>query len=348
MKEHMPEISIGNKVIGNDQPCYLIAEIGSNHNHDFELAKELIDAAAEAGVDAVKFQTFRAKSHYSKFTPNFNYLKGQDTFSLIKSLELNREWQEPLKHYAEEKNVDFLSSPCDSEAIDLLEELGVKAYKVASFDITDDRLIRKMAMTGKPIILSTGMASLADIQFAVNTCLSVGNKKIILLQCTSLYPAPVVLSNLKAMQSISHAFGTLVGYSDHTMGDHISIAAVALGATVIEKHFTLDRTLPGPDHPFAIEPDELTKMVSSIRDVESSLGDGLKNGPRAEENDMLSKGRRSIHAGKIIRKGDIIDDDMLVIKRPGYGITPINREHLIGRVARVEIEEDQWITWNMI
>lgn len=348
MNNIISNMKIGEKNIGFGCPCYFIAEIGSNHNHDFETAKKLIDAAAKAGVDAVKFQTFRAASHYSKFTPDFKYLNGQNTFDLIKSLELNREWQKPLKKYAEDRNIDFLSSPCDFEAVELLEELGVKAYKIASFDITDDTLIRKIAKTAKPVILSTGMASLTDIQFAVNVCHSEGNFDIALLQCTSLYPAPNNLSNLNAMKSMQQSFGTLVGYSDHTEGEHISIAAVALGASVIEKHFTLDRNSVGPDHKFAIEPNELSKMVRGIRDVEEALGDGLKNGPRDEELDMYEKGRRSLHAAKTIKKGDVITDSMLTVKRPGYGVTPINRTLILGRVANVDIEEDAWITWDMI
>jgi sialic acid synthase SpsE len=334
--------------IGDSQPCFVIAEIGSNHNHDFDLAKKMIDAAAEAGVDAVKFQTFRAHSHYSKRAPGFSYLNNCNTFDLIKSLEIDRSWHAPLKEYAENRNLAFLSSPCDIEAIDELNQLGSPAFKVASFDLSDLALIRHMARTGHPIILSTGMADWMDIQRAVDACKQEGNDKIVLLQCTSLYPAPACLSNLRAMNVMRDAFGVLVGYSDHTEGDHICLASVAMGACMIEKHFTLDRTLPGPDHPFAIEPASLERMVQRLREVEVAMGDGAKAGPRPEEREMFEKGRRSIHARIRIPRGEKITSDKLITKRPGLGIAPHLANVIIGRVARIDIEEDQWITWEMI
>jgi sialic acid synthase SpsE len=334
--------------IGSGQPCFVIAEIGSNHNHDFDLAKKMIDAAAEAGVDAIKFQTFRAQSHYSKRAPGFSYLNDCNTFDLIKSLEIDRSWHAPLKAYAENCNLVFLSSPCDIEAIDELNQLGLPAFKVASFDLSDLDLICNVAKTGRSVILSTGMADWMDIQRAVDVCRQEGNDKIVLLQCTSLYPAPVHLSNLRAMNVMRDAFGVLVGYSDHTEGDHICLAAVAMGACMIEKHFTLDRRLPGPDHPFAIEPTSLKQMVQRLRAVEVAMGDGAKAGPRPEEHEMFEKGRRSIHARRRIPRGEKITSDMLITKRPGLGISPHLVDVIIGRVARIDIEEDQWITWEMI
>lgn len=334
--------------IGDGQPCFTIAEIGSNHNHDFDLAKQMIDAAAEAGVDAVKFQTFRARSHYSKHTPGFSYLNDCNTFDLIKSLELDRSWHAPLMKYAESRNLVFLSSPCDIEAIDELDQLGIAAFKVASFDLSDLELIRHMARTGRPVILSTGMADWMEIQRAVDVCRQEGNQNIVLLQCTSLYPAPARLSNLSAMGVMRDAFGVLTGYSDHTEGDHICLASVALGACMIEKHFTLDRTLPGPDHAFAIEPEPLRQMMHHLRDVELALGDGAKSGPRPEEREMFEKGRRSLHARTDISKGEVITLDKITIKRPGLGIAPHLSDLVVGRVARVDIAEDQWITWEMI
>ena len=205
----------------------------------------------------MKFQTFRASQHYSKKTPGFSYLKNTNTHELIRSLELDRSWQADLKRHAEEQGVVFFSSPCDSDAIAGLAALDVPAYKVASFDLTDDRLVSEMAATRKPLILSTGMATWMDIQHAIDAAHRVQNDQLVLLQCTSLYPAPARLSNLRAMASMRAAFGTLVGYSDHTTGDHMVLAAVAMGACMIEKHFTIDRNLPGPDHSFAIEPQEL-------------------------------------------------------------------------------------------
>lgn len=334
--------------IGDDQPCFAIAEIGSNHNHDFDLAKQLISAAAEAGVDAVKFQTFRARSHYSKRAPGFSYLNDCNTFDLIKSLELDRSWHAPLKQYAESCNLIFLSSPCDIEAIDELDRLGSPAFKVGSFDLSDLALIRHMARTGRPVVLSTGLADWMDIQRAVGACREEGNENIVLLQCTSLYPAPAHLSNLRAMRVMRDAFGVLTGYSDHTEGDHVCLASVALGACVIEKHFTLDRTLSGPDHPFAIEPEPLKQMMRRLREVESAIGDGAKTGPRPEEREMFNKGRRSLHAKTRISKGEVITPDKIITKRPGLGIPPYLADVVVGRVARTDIEEDQWITWEMI
>lgn len=343
-----PVLRIGNREVGDGRPCYVIAEIGSNHNQDYDLARRMIDAAARSGVDAVKFQTFRAIDHYSKKTPGFSYLKNIDTHGLIKSLELDRDWQAGLKEHAQGNGVDFFSSPCDSDAIQGLAALDAPAYKVASFDLTDDVLVSEMAAVGKPLILSTGMATWSDIQSALDAARGAGNEQIVLLQCTSLYPAPSHLANLRAMASLRAAFGVLTGYSDHTQGDHVALAAVAMGACMLERHFTLDRSLPGPDHSFAIEPDEMTAMMQRIREIEAAMGDGIKNGPRPEELEMAQKGRRSLHARRRIAAGEVITGDMIFAKRPGLGILPALKPHVLGRTARVEIDEDQWITWEML
>jgi sialic acid synthase SpsE len=348
MIHHSLTLEIGGKTVGDGQPCFVVAEIGSNHNQDFDLACRMIDAAADAGADAVKFQTFRADQHYSKHTPGFSYLENVDTHALIKSLELDRSWQPSLKQHAEARGVVFFSSPCDDDAIVGLRELDMAAYKVASFDLPDTDLIGKMAVAERPMILSTGMADWSEIQHAVNACRQAGNTQIILLQCTSLYPAPAHLTNLRAMASMRAAFHTLVGYSDHTIGEHISLAAAALGACLIEKHFTLDRTLPGPDHGFAIEPDEMREMMRKLREIEAAMGDGAKDGPRPEEQEMARKGRRSLHAARAIARGETIAMNMLTIKRPNLGISPALRSHVLGRVARVDIAADQWITWDML
>ena len=343
-----PVFKIGNKEVGQGSSCYVIAEIGSNHNQDFDLALKTIEEAAKAGVDAVKFQTFRAKDHVSKKSPSIEYLDNVDIHKLIKSLELNRAWQEDLQKHALSFGVDFFSSPCDIDAIRSLEKLDVPAYKVASFDLTDDKLITSLASTGKPVILSTGMATWMDIDLAIQSCKKVGNDQVALLQCTSLYPAPASLSNLRSMKTLRCAFSQVVGYSDHTVGIHIPIAAVAMGASILEKHITLDKTLPGPDHNFALEPKELRQMMIQIREIESAFGDGLKNGPREEEIEMAEKGRRSLHAKVDIKKGEIITDEMISIKRPGKGIEPFMRKYVIGRAAVRDIENDHWITWDMI
>jgi hypothetical protein len=344
----MKAVHIGSRLVGDGHPAYLVAEVGSNHDQDLDKAFRLIDAAAEAGVDAVKFQTFKASEHYSRRTPGFSYLNNTDTFTLIESLELDRTWQPRLLERANSRGIDFFSSPCDFEALAELDNLGVPVHKLASFDLPDTTLVRAMARSGKPIVLSTGMASWMDIQQALDVMAEESNDQVILLQCTSLYPAPARLANLRAMASMRQAFGTLVGYSDHTMGEHVALAAIALGACFIEKHFTLDRTSAGPDHPFAIEPHELTSMVRHIREVESSLGDGRKTGPRAEEQEMALKGRRSLHARADIPAGKVISDADLSVKRPGLGIMPALRDHVVGRRAARAIEVDEWITWDML
>lgn len=346
----MPDIilNIGRRRVGDHQPCFVIAEIGSNHNQSLELAFEHIDAAAEAGVDAVKFQTFKAVRHYSRFTPGFSYLNNRDTYSLIEALELNREWHAHLKRRAETRGVEFFSSPCDAEAIDDLAQLDVCAYKVASFDLPDTDLISRMATKGKPMILSTGMADGADIQAGVDACRAAGNDQVILLQCTSLYPAPARLSNLASMEIMRRVFGVLTGYSDHTLGDHIPLTAVALGACMLEKHFTLSRGLSGPDHAFAMEPAELKDMMRKLREIEAAIGDGAKSGSRSEEKEMYEKGRRSLHAARDIRAGEKIAPADIVVKRPGLGISPRLREQVIGRIARADIPADRWITWDLL
>ncbi|MFD1446460.1 N-acetylneuraminate synthase family protein [Oceanobacillus profundus] len=339
-------IVIDGKPLGGPH-TYIIAEAASNHDGDFEKAKELIKAAADAGADAVKFQTFRAKDHYSKYTPGFSYLKkhNKSTYELIQSLELDREWIAGLTKYAYKNGITFLSSPCDYEAIDILGTLNTAAFKVASFDLPDLQLIKHMARYNKPIILSTGMANYADIQSAINACTGVGNKQIVLLQCTSLYPAPVELSNLKSIKTMQEAFDCLVGYSDHTLGDHIPIASVTLGSCLIEKHFTLNKDLPGPDHSFAMEPNELKSMINKIRDVEKAMGDGLKNGPQTQETEMFEKGRRSLHTTRDLENGDIIEADDLCVKRPGFGIPPQFYENIIGMTIKKSLKKDQWIRW---
>ncbi|MGQ3890887.1 N-acetylneuraminate synthase family protein [Legionella sp. CNM-4043-24] len=343
------EFTIADKTIGDGHPVFVIAEIGSNHNQDFDLALQHIDAAAEAGVDAVKFQTFKASNHVSRYAHMPDYLKGYDNIhELIRTLELNRDWQQALRDYATKKGVIFFSSPCDYDAVDGLEAIGAPAHKVASFDIPDLDLVRYIAKTGKPVLLSTGLADWMEIQRAVDVCRQEGNNKIALFQCTSLYPAPAHLSNLKAMLSMKQAFNVVTGYSDHTMGDTIPLAAVAMGASILEKHITLDRNLPGPDHAFAMEPDELCTMMRKIREIEGAMGDGAKNGPRIEEMDTFVNGRRSLHAKQDIKTGDIITEAMLVTKRPGTGIQPHEKNNLLGKKARVDIKADQWIDWSMV
>lgn len=343
----MDLVKIGDNIIGDEHSTFIIAEAGSNHNGSLERAKKLIDSAAEAKADAVKFQIYKAESLYSKHTPEFSYLKGQNVYELIKRIETPREWIGELAKYCEERTITFLATPFDFEAVDLLDNY-VPAFKIASFEITDLELLKYAAEKGKPMILSTGMANLGEIEDAITAIKSVGNDDILLLHCNSLYPTPVEVVNLKAIETMRTAFNVPVGFSDHTLGIHIPIAAVGMGACVIEKHYTEDRTLPGPDHSFAVEPDKLEEMVKCIREVEKAKGDGIKEKSDLESEEMYIKARRSIHAKVDIPKRVKITRDMLIIKRPGYGIKPKFIDIVVGREAKKDIKEDKWITWENV
>lgn len=340
------EVKIGNKKIGGNNQTYIIAEIGSNHNRDKKIAKKMIDKAAAAGVDAVKFQTFKAEKLYSKKTPKFSKDK-VSPFDLIKSIEIPRKWHKELLEYTEKKGLQFLSSPFDYEAVDELDKIGIPAFKIASFEIVDLELLEYIAKKKKPIILSTGMTNIEEIEEALEAIRKQGNNNIILLHCTSMYPSPMDIVNLNAINTMSSVFKIPIGFSDHTIGIHIPIAAVAKGATVIEKHFTLDRKMEGPDHHFAIEPDELKQMVQNIRDIEKALGTGVKNVSK-EEKEMYEKGRRSIIALENIPRGTKITREMLIIKRPGYGIKPKFIDSVIGKTAKKDIKADDWLTWDLV
>ena len=344
-------LSIGGRWVGAGEPCFVIAEAGANHNRDLGMGKALIDVAAEAGADAVKFQTYSAETLYSRHTPRFSYLEGvsdRDTWDLIKSIELPREWQAVLAAHARARGIAFLSTPFDHRAVDELAALGVPAYKIASFEIVDLPLIAHAAARGRPMILSTGLATYEDIADAVAACDAAGNREVALLQCASLYPAPPARMNLRAMATMRAAFGVPVGLSDHSLGIHVAVAAAGLGAAIVEKHFTLDRSLPGPDHPFAVEPRELGEMIRQIREVEAALGDGMKLGPAPEEVEMHDKARRSLIAARAIPRGTTIDRSMIAIKRPGFGIRPKFVDLVVGRVAKVDIGEDAVLTWDML
>ncbi len=348
----MKSIRVADKLIGPDAPVFVISEAGSNHNRDLSIARRLIDVAAEAGSDAVKFQTYSADTLYSKRTPKMSYLESltdeQETlWEMIEKLELPREWQKDLADYSAEKGLIFLSTPFDERAVDELEEIGVHAYKIASFEIGHLPLLKRAASTGKPILLSTGMADLGDIEEALDAIYSTGNGAVALLHCAIGYPPPMSAINLRAIRTMSEAFDVPVGFSDHTLGVTIPAAAVALGARLIEKHFTTDRSLPGPDHPFALEPDELAAMIEAVRDTELALGTGIKRRDSSEQ-ELYDLARRSIVAACEIPAGTAITRQMLAIKRPGYGIAPKHLDIVVGRTARVDIPEDEIITWEMV
>jgi len=342
--------AIGDQPVGPGEPVYVIAEAGANHNRDLGMARELVDVAADAGASAVKFQTYTGSDLYSAKTPRFAYLKDERSpAELLDTLALPREWHGELAAYARSRSIDFFSSPFDDDAVDSLAAVGVPAMKIASFEIVDLPLIRRAASVGVPIILSTGMASYGEIEDALGAVAETGNREVALLRCASVYPAPVDVMNLRAMATLRNAFGVPTGLSDHTTGIAVAVGAAALGAELIEKHFTLDRSLQGPDHPFALEPAELRAMIEGVREVEAALGNGRLEGPSdAEAVEMYRLARRSVVAAADIPAGTQIAREMLTTKRPGYGIKPKDIDLLVGRPARVDIERDDVITWEMV
>jgi sialic acid synthase SpsE len=343
-------LDFAGRLVGPGQPCYVIAEAGANHNRSFETAIALVDAAAEAKADAIKFQTYSGSSLYSTKAPRFEYLgdlSAEAPHELLERISLPREWQQPLAAHAARRGIHFLSSPFDRQAVDELDALDVPAFKIASFELVDLGFIEYVGAKKRPVILSTGMASLGEIEDAIRACQRGGSDQVALLQCASLYPSPPHIMNLRTIASMAAAFGVPVGLSDHTIGTHISSASIAVGATIIEKHFTLDRTMTGPDHPFAIEPDELTQLVRHVRDVEAAMGSGVKQGPSDEEaQEMYGKARRSIVAATDIPAGTVITEAHLCVKRPGFGIAPRFMPAVIGRTAPRDIEFDEIITWD--
>jgi N-acetylneuraminate synthase len=352
MDNMVRQISIGKYVIGPGRPCFIIAEAGVNHNGNINMAKQLVDAAAISGANAIKFQTFKAERLLTKKTPKADYQvdagrPDESQFEMLKNLELSEDEHKELLRYCDSKGIIFMSTPFDEMSVDLLESLGVHAFKIGSGDITNLDLISHVACKGKPIIISTGMSFLCDVERAFYAAERENNTKVILLHCISNYPTDPADVNLYAMRTISKAFDAPVGYSDHTLGIEISLAAVALGANVIEKHFTLDCSLPGPDHQSSLEPNELIQLVAGIRKVESALGNGQKK-PAACEAGIAAVARKSLVAAKDIPSGKQLTRDMLAIMRPGTGLPPYMKTYLIGRTAKMDIPAGCVIDLGMI
>jgi sialic acid synthase SpsE len=348
----MSALSLGAKVVGSGAPCYVIAEAGANHDRDLDKAYRLIDVAVKAGADAIKFQTYSGERLYSTKAPRFDYLGelgSKPAHELLEELSLPREWQPLLANRCRSLGLEFLSTPFDRQAVDELDALDVAAFKVASFELVDLPFLSYIGACRRPVILSTGMATLGEIDDGIRALREAGTTDIALLQCASLYPAPPEVMNLRSIVTMAAAFGVPVGLSDHTLGIHVAPAAVAMGASLVEKHFTLDRSSPGPDHPFAVEPDELALLISHIRDIELAMGNGIKQGPsELEAREMYTKARRSIVAAQDIPAGTKLTRDMLTVKRPGHGIKPKYIDALVGRIAVVAIEADDVITWDML
>lgn len=327
----------------------IIAEAGVNHNGDLKTAEDLIRIAANSGADIVKFQTFQANAISSKHAGRAEYQKTNmsedgSQLSMLKKLEMNLEMHEHLIRVCKENQIDFLSTAFDFPSIDLLYQLGIKLWKIPSGEITNFPYLKKIGSFKHEVILSTGMSTLGEIESALKVLEDSGTprKQITVLHCTTEYPAPFVEVNLKAMESIQKAFNVRVGYSDHTEGIEISLAAVAMGATIIEKHFTLDRNLPGPDHKASLEPQELKSLVTGIRNIEKALGNGIKR-PFPSEIRNIPIARKSIIASQKILRGQIFSVENLTTKRPGNGISPMRWEEVIGKKATRDFEDDELI-----
>lgn len=327
---------------------FIIAEAGVNHNGSIELAKKLIEKGAEAGADAVKFQSFKASKLVTVNAKKADYQianignNDENQFDMIKKLELDYDKHQELMDYANSKGVMFLSSAFDLESIDLLVDLDLSVFKIPSGEITNLPYLRKTAQTKKPIILSTGMATLGEIETALEVLKDNGTTDVTVLHCNTEYPTPMRDVNLTAMNTMKDAFKVKVGYSDHTLGIEIPIAAVALGAEVIEKHFTLDKTMEGPDHKASLEPGELKQMVKSIRNIEQSLGTGVKT-PTESERKNKQIARKSIVAKMPIKTGENFSEENLDIKRPGTGISPMLWDEIIGSKATKDYQIDELI-----
>ena len=335
---------------GNPFPaCFVIAEAGVNHNGDLDLAKRLVDAAVDAGASAVKFQAFRAEELASLDAPKAEYQlagagKQESQLAMLKRLELPPQSYAELFLYCESMNILFLASPFDLESADRLDSLGMSYFKIASGEITNYPLLRHVAGKGKLVILSTGMSTMEEVQSSVDLISKAGNNKVILLHCVTEYPAPPEEVNLQAMLTMREACGVPVGYSDHTLGIEIALAAVALGASVIEKHVTLSRNMEGPDHRASLEPHEFKQMVRHIRNIEAAMGDGVKR-PALCETSNRRIARRSIFAAVKISAGDVIRAEMLAYKRPGKGISPMHYEEVIGRRVSRSFQAGELLDW---
>ena len=328
---------------------FIIAEAGVNHNGSIDLAKKLIDVASSAGVDAVKFQTFKAENLATKNAKKANYQKNttdqkENQFSMLKKLEMSKEMHLELINYSKNKSIKFLSSPFDHDSIELLKDLGLEVFKIPSGEITNLPYLRHIGKLNKKIILSTGMSNMDEVKNALDILVNSGTKKnnITILHANTEYPTPMEDVNLRAMVTIGEELNVSFGYSDHTLGIEVDIAAVAMGASCIEKHFTLDCNMEGPDHKASLEPDQLREMVKAIRNIELALGNGIKK-PSKSELPNIQIVRKSIIAKTKIKKGDVLKENNLAVKRPGGGISPMKWDDVVGTKATKDYKEDELI-----
>jgi len=345
-------ITLDRTIVGKGHPCYVIAEIGSNHNRDIDTAKRLIDVSKEAGCNAVKFQSYTADGIYSIYTPRISEMegrskKGETPYELIKRIQMPVEWHQVLKMYCDHVGITFCSTPFDENMVDVLESVDTPFYKVASYEITHYPMLTKIAQIGKPVILSTGNSALDDIEQAVNIFEKEGLRDYALLHCVSQYPAKYEDINLRNLLTLETAFNCVIGFSDHTTDHLSSVAAVTMGASIIEKHITLNKKDTGPDHPFSLEPNELKEFVHAIRATELLLGSTVKR-VRESEEENHQIGRRSIIAAEDIKAGDIITPEKIVVKRPAFGLHPRFINVVVGKKATKSIPKDMWITWESL
>jgi N-acetylneuraminate synthase len=345
------KIKIGERLVGDGKPVFVIAEAGVNHNGQLQTALELVAVAHEAGADAVKFQLYRAEEQISRAAPTADYQRartGSPTMlEMARGYELSWEHHRAIVARCREVGIAYMSSCFSPDAVDFLLELGGECVKVGSGEITNYPLLAHIAATGKPILLSTGMCTLQDVEGAVELIRASGKSTLALFHCVSSYPADAATVNLRALQTLAREFDVPVGFSDHTRGSVAAVASVALGACMLEKHFTLDKRLPGPDHAMSLEPDELRDYVSTIRTAEAALGDGVKR-PTEAELKMLAVARRSLVAARAIHAGEELDQTNVTFKRPASGIDPRLWHSVRGRKAAADIPSDAVITWEML
>ncbi|MFT2091417.1 pseudaminic acid synthase [Paraglaciecola sp. 2405UD69-4] len=349
----MADIQIGNRLIGPSHRPFVIAELSGNHQQDLNLALAMVEAAANAGADAIKLQTFTADSmtldvdnEHFVIQEKDSLWEGESLYGLYQKAATPYEWHQPLFDKANALGMLAFSSPFDEAAVDFLDELDVPCFKIASFELTDLPLIRKAATKGKPLIMSTGMASLSEIEEAVNTAKSAGCENIILLKCTSTYPAQATNTNLVTIAHLKEAFGCQVGLSDHTAGVGVSVAAVALGATVIEKHFVLDRNAGGVDAAFSLEPDELSSLVKETTRAHQAMGQVCYGGTQAEEKSKLY--RRSIYISKDMKAGEPFSKDNIKIVRPAYGLAPKHWDDICDKVSKCDLKKGTPLSWQFV
>lgn len=340
---------IDKRLVGNGHPAYIVAEMSANHLHGFEVAMGIIYEAKKAGADAIKLQTYTPESLTLNVDNDYfgplraGLWKGLRPYELYKTAAMPYEWQPKLKEYAESLGLDCFSSPFDKEAVDFMATMEMPAYKIASLEISDLPLIQHAASKGRPVLLATGAANLGDIERAVRACREVGNQEIALLKCTSQYPAPISCANLKSIPHLRDTFKVAVGVSDHTLGIIVPIVAASLGAQIIEKHLTLDRSMGGPDAEFSLEPDEFRRMVDGVREAELAVGEVDYS---LSEEDI--KRRRSLFIVKDVPKGEILKEEHVRSLRPGHGLAPWHLEEILGRLASRDLKRGEPLEWSML